>query len=144
MHYRITSKAGADFGVWAGETRAAALLSMLRDGGGSALDVGLRADDPERLSFHNEEAAERLGGVEDWHIEEVSTEDAAFLAACEDHDTLYRCVSDRYDPDGSEPWTFREFVEMCECTWGDGPDVHLVGDEWHDEHGMVLVTWEVK
>lgn len=44
--FRITSQAGADFGVWPGETKREALLAMIEAGGGryGAPEVGTEDD----------------------------------------------------------------------------------------------------
>jgi len=65
-----------------------------------------------------------------------------FLAACGNLEARYRCVSDTYDPNG-EIWGFREFVEMCECSYGDTPDLHRsltpYGEVWRDGMGVVVL-----
>lgn len=54
--FQITSKAGADFGVYDGETKEAAFASMVEDSGGARTDVDGRPT---------------AGTVDDWYIAEV-------------------------------------------------------------------------
>ena len=65
--YQIESKAGADHGVWSGDTPGEALLKLHQTAG---YDVSLLIDrrGGERLLFASDEDAEICGGLDDWCI----------------------------------------------------------------------------
>tara|TARA_R110002020_G_scaffold379809_2_gene591064 strand:+ start:754 stop:1083 length:330 start_codon:yes stop_codon:yes gene_type:complete len=51
-----------------------------------------------------------------------------------------RCVSDRYDADGSTPYDSpHDFVAMVASVFGQDVDLALRADGWHDSRGLVLV-----
>ena len=62
--YRITSKPGADHGVYEGQTPADALAALHNDAG---YDVHV-GDDGE-LVFASEDDRDLCGTISDWHIE---------------------------------------------------------------------------
>lgn len=38
---------------------------------------------------------------------------------------MFKCINDRYDPTGYEPYTsVQEFLDMCEQCFGKSPDLH--------------------
>lgn len=49
------------------------------------------------------------------------------------------CTSDRYTQDREEYASVEEFCAMCEACFGEAPELRRVGDEWHDNEGVVLV-----
>lgn len=51
-----------------------------------------------------------------------------------------RCVSDRYDRDGSTYADEAEFLAMCEACFGGAPALVARHDGWHDDEGLVLVS----
>lgn len=56
-YYRISSKGGVDYGLWAGETANDAFRAMLADTGGD--------------TYSDEDAAVLVGSAKDWHITPV-------------------------------------------------------------------------
>jgi hypothetical protein len=72
--YQITSRSGADYGVWEAESPAAALLQMHRDAGIGASRAWLSADGADvEFADDGEERPdatlrEMAGGVADWDI----------------------------------------------------------------------------
>ena len=58
--------------------------------------------------------------------------------------TVYRCINDRYDPNGAR-YTLREFRAMCRACFGEAPELHreffFLGGGYRDASGaMVLVV----
>ena len=54
---------------------------------------------------------------------------------------LYDCISDRYDPNPAEPYTLRDFLDMCRECFGAAPELHEDGDgNLHDDAGVVLAV----
>lgn len=74
MWYRIESNAGADHGVWSGQTATEALCRMHQSAGYDVsvlIDLGGR----ETLLFASTEDAEICGDVDAWTIEEESSDE---------------------------------------------------------------------
>jgi hypothetical protein len=63
--YQITSRAGVDFGVLEGETKAEALAKLHRDAG-----YECRVEDDD-VAFDSDDDARLCGHGADWHIGEV-------------------------------------------------------------------------
>lgn len=63
--YHITSKAGADHGIWHGSSEAHALAAMHREAG-----YDVEVDEDGDLTFASEDDAAQCGDVSDWIIEE--------------------------------------------------------------------------
>lgn len=55
--------------------------------------------------------------------------------------TLYDCISDRYDANPVEPYTIRDFLDMCRACFGEAPELHEDNlGNLHDAAGMVLAV----
>lgn len=68
MEYRISSKAGADFGIWEGDSPAQALLALHRDAEYGPDIVWLEDD---AFVFATEEDRELIGGLSSWTVREI-------------------------------------------------------------------------
>lgn len=64
--FNITSRAGVDFGIWDGETKAEALAALHREAG---YECRVEGDD---VAFDDEDTERLCGHVADWHIGEVA------------------------------------------------------------------------
>ena len=53
--------------------------------------------------------------------------------------TIYKCVSDRYDPGGSQNYTLQGFQEMCVACFGERATLTRDGADWKDETGQVVL-----
>ena len=53
--------------------------------------------------------------------------------------TIYECVSDRYDPGGSQHYTLQGFQEMCVVCFGERATLTRDGADWKDETGQVVL-----
>lgn len=52
---------------------------------------------------------------------------------------MYRCITDRYDPDGSNTYaSVAEFLAMCQAVLGATPDLREQGGDYYDSEGLVL------
>lgn len=49
------------------------------------------------------------------------------------------CTSDRYTQEREKYASVEEFRAMCAACFGEAPELRQVGDEWHDDDGVVLV-----
>ncbi len=53
--------------------------------------------------------------------------------------TIYECVSDRYDPGGSQHYTLQGFQEMCVACFGERATLTRDGADWRDETEQVVL-----
>lgn len=51
---------------------------------------------------------------------------------------MYRCISDRYDPDSGHYDSLDDFLAMCRACFGSAPELHRDGESYRDDQGLVL------
>jgi len=52
--------------------------------------------------------------------------------------TLYRCISDRYTPEAETYASVDAFLDMCQASFGERPELRQDGECYRDDQGTVL------